>query len=74
MNKKYANIPAVHKKVRKKDMVFEYILIGVLIIFLVYIFVDANNFFPQLTSNVKITSIAGAVVALYALICNLIQL
>lgn len=71
MKRNITNMPAVHKKVKKKDMLFEYILIGILVVFLIYMVIDVCNFFPLLTSKIGITSVGGAVVALYALIWQL---
>lgn len=71
MKNKYPNIPAVHKKVKKKDMILEYFLIGVLVLFLLYIIVDVCDLLPNWASNVELTSVAGAVIALYALIWQL---
>lgn len=71
MKNKYPNIPAVHKKVKKKDMILEYLLIGVLVLFLIYIIVDACGLLTNWASNVGLTSVAGAVIAIYALIWQL---
>lgn len=71
MSKKNTNIPRVHKKVKKKDMLFEYILIIILAVVFVYLVIYIFNIFPKITNGVNIASVAGAVVALYALIWQL---
>lgn len=70
-NKKNTNIPKIHKKVKKKDMLFEYILIAILAVVFVYLVIYIFNFCPVITNNVNIASVAGAVIALYALIWQL---
>jgi len=71
MSKSNSNIPKVHKKVKKKDMLFEYILIVILAIVFVYLVIYIFNIWPAITNGVNIASVAGAVIALYALIWQL---
>ena len=69
MSKKSSNIPKVHKKVKKKDMLFEYILITILAVFFVYLLLYIFDIWPTITT--KVAPVAGAVIALYALIWQL---
>lgn len=69
MSKRLSNIPKVHKKVKKKDMLFEYILIAILAIFFIYLLLYIFNIWSAITS--KVAPVAGAVIALYALIWQL---
>ena len=69
MSKKSSNIPKVHKKVKKKDMLFEYILIAILAVFFIYLLLYIFDVWPTITT--KVAPVAGAVVALYALIWQL---
>lgn len=69
MSKKSSNIPKVHKKVKKKDMLFEYILIAILAVFFVYLLLYIFDIWPTITT--KVAPVAGAVIALYALIWQL---
>lgn len=64
-------IPEVHPSVKKRDMVFEYVLIGILVAFLVYILLDTMAVFPNFLSKFRLTSIAGTCIALYALVWQL---
>lgn len=66
--KKNSNIPPVHKKVKKKDLLVPVALIVVLVIFLVIIIIHTFKFFPSFTKNYNLAGIAGAFVAVYALI------
>ena len=61
----------VHKKVKKKEMLFEYILLSILGFLLVYLLIYALNLFPTLTSKVNIITVAGVFVAVYALVFQL---
>ncbi len=61
----------VHKKVKKKEMVFEYILLGILVVLLLYLIVYAFDFWPQMTSKTNLTAVAGLVISLYALVWQL---
>lgn len=71
MSKKNTNIPKVHKKVKKKDMLFEYILIVILAVVFIYLVIYIFNICPKITNEVNIASVAGAVIALYALVWQL---
>ena len=61
----------IHKTVKKKEMVFEYILLSILVLLLVYLIIFAFNLWPQLTSKTNLTTVAGFVVSLYALVWQL---
>lgn len=71
MKRNNNNIPKVHKKVKKKDMLFEYILIGILVTVFIYLVIYIFNIWPAITTGINIASVAGAVVALYALVWQL---
>lgn len=71
MNKKNSNIPKVHRKVKKREMLFEYVLIGILVITFIYIVIYIFQFFPAITDGINIASVAAAVIALYALVWQL---
>lgn len=61
----------VHKKVKKKEMLFEYILLGILGLLLLYLIIYALNLFPAITSKVNIITVAGVFVAGYTLVWQL---
>ena len=61
----------VHKKVKKKEMLFEYILLSILVLLLLYLLIYAFNLFPKITSKVNIITVAGGFVAAYALVWQL---
>ena len=61
MSKKLSNIPKVHKKVKKKDMLFEYTLIVILAAFFIYLILYIFDIWTAITG--KATPVAGAVIA-----------
>jgi len=69
MRKRSSNIPRVHRKVKKKDMLFEYILIAILAVFFIYLLLYSFNIWS--TRKAQVAPVAGAVVALYALVWQL---
>ena len=62
------HIPPIHKRVKKNDMWFPYTLIGVLCVFLILITIHTLNVFPTFTTKINLAGIAGAFVAIYALV------
>lgn len=61
----------IHKRVKKKEMIFEYTLMGVLGLLVVYLIIYAVGLFPNITSKFNITAVGGVFVATYALIWQL---
>ena len=69
-NRQYTQgIPKVHKRVRKHDMLFEYILIIVLTLFFGYLLLCILGFIKR--DITEIGTVSAAVIALYALIWQL---
>lgn len=66
--KKSSHIPPIHKRAKKNDLWFPYTLIGVLGTFLILITLHTLNIFPSFTTNINLAGIAGAFVAVYALV------
>lgn len=65
-----SNIP-IHKQVKKHEMVFEYILLGILVVFLIYLIIFVFNIWPAMTTKVNLTTVAGSFISLYALVWQL---
>lgn len=72
--------PDINIKAKKNSMLFEYVLITILILFLIYIFLDVLGIWGVLlkssttssnNKSVTLTSVASAVIALYALVWQL---
>ena len=61
----------IHKNVKKKEMVFEYVLLGILGVLLIYLVIYAFNLFPSITAKVNIITVGSAIVASYALVWQL---
>lgn len=58
----------IHKKIKKNELIFEYIMIGVLVLFFSYLVIYVLKIFPNFTARFDIIPVATAFLSLYALL------
>ena len=58
----------IHKKVKKKEMIFEYTLLSVLSLLLIFLIVYGLDIWPSFTSNTDYVIVIGVFIAIYTLV------